>query len=571
MGKVCDLATPITNVNGIEINRSKPCNSSNYTAESSRTIDYIVMHYTGNSKDSAGNNANYFMGANRQASAHYFVDDTSIWQSVDANDRAWHCGDVKYYHDEARNYNSIGIEMCCTAGNYKIGPQALENSAQLAATLCKYFDITDVDKYVIRHYDVTHKICPAQMVNNSSEWTAFKNRVKEILNVEPVVAKEYQVLTNINRYASASDALLKTNSKGTYDVGVYYIFNKYPNGIDGMLNITKDTTGSAAGSWINPSENVAQEPEIEVEKLYRVRKTKDDATTQKGAFANLDNAKECCQEAGEGYHVFDWDYNIVYSYQAPEVPAEPVAVYDLDYPVKTKIVELDKKQDDNELKANCVKSIKSILKNNANFDINIAKAFFALAPVYGINPMMAISQSILETGWFKYVGSAVTADQHNYCGMGVTSNGVTGSSFDTIENGVRAQLQHLYAYGCKDSLPEGEETIIDPRFKYVTRGIAPYWQNLAGRWAVPGYDKNTYATPEDAMNAGNTYGQKIYTICTNLNSAIVSDDDMEKYFPTEKPEEPVNTDNTLNNNIAYVFSILRKIFEAIINIFKGNK
>ena len=184
MGKLCNVASPITSVNGIIINRSKPCNSTNFSNYDSRNIEYIVMHYTGNTKDNAANNANYFMGANRQASAHYFVDDDSIWQSVDANDQAWHCGTYgTYYHDSCRNMNSIGIEMCCTAGNYKVGTKALENAAQLAASLCKYLGITDVDKYIVRHYDVTHKQCPAQMAgNNNSEWTAFKARVREIIN-----------------------------------------------------------------------------------------------------------------------------------------------------------------------------------------------------------------------------------------------------------------------------------------------------------------------------------------------------------------------------------------------------
>lgn len=184
MGKTCNVAAPIASVNGITINRSKPCNSTNYSNYDSRNIEYIVMHYTGNTKDNAANNANYFMGAKRQASAHYFVDDDSIWQSVDVNDQAWHCGTYgTYYHAYCRNMNSIGIEMCCTAGNYKIGAKALENAAQLAASLCKYLGITDVDKYVVRHYDVTHKKCPAQMAgNNNAEWTAFKTRVKEIIN-----------------------------------------------------------------------------------------------------------------------------------------------------------------------------------------------------------------------------------------------------------------------------------------------------------------------------------------------------------------------------------------------------
>lgn len=188
MSKVCNVNAPINSVNGITINRTKPCHSSNYKNLESRNVEYLVFHYTGNTKDTASANANYFMGANRQASAHYFVDDNSIWQSVDVNDQAIHCGTWgTYYHDACRNQNSIGIEMCCTAGNYKIGAKALENAAQLGAALCKYLGITDVDKYVVRHYDVTHKKCPAQMSGaNNKEWAAFKARIKEILN--PVVA-----------------------------------------------------------------------------------------------------------------------------------------------------------------------------------------------------------------------------------------------------------------------------------------------------------------------------------------------------------------------------------------------
>ena len=203
MGKVCNVAAPITSVNGITINRSKPCHSSNYTNINEQTIDYIVFHYTGNSKDIAANNANYFAGSNRGASAHYFVDDTSIWQSVNANDRAWHCGtNGTYYHSACRNYNSIGIEMCCTAGNYKISNKTKENAAQLGAALCKYFGITDVEKYVLRHYDVTHKTCPAQMAgSNNAEWNAFKNRIKELLggasNASAINAIDILVKNNV--------------------------------------------------------------------------------------------------------------------------------------------------------------------------------------------------------------------------------------------------------------------------------------------------------------------------------------------------------------------------------------
>lgn len=183
-------------INGIKVNSSLKCNADNYNNCTSRDVEYIVMHYTGNKKDTAKNNANYFTSPNRDASAHFFVDDGNIYQSVELRDKAWHCGTSKtYYHATCRNSNSIAIEMCCTAGNYKISTKTQQNAAFLCAHLCKMLGITaaQVDTYVLRHYDVTHKSCPAQMVSNSAEWRTFKTYVKNILNtgnISGTVAKK---------------------------------------------------------------------------------------------------------------------------------------------------------------------------------------------------------------------------------------------------------------------------------------------------------------------------------------------------------------------------------------------
>ena len=256
MGKTCNVMAPINSVNGITINRTKLCNSSNYTNSNSRVIEYLVFHYTGNKKDTAKANANYFMGANRQASAHYFVDDTSIWQSVDVNDQAWHCGTSRtYYHSACRNKNSIGIEMCCTADNYKIGKKALENAAQLGAALCKYLGITDVDKYVVRHYDVTHKSCPAQMVSNNEEWVAFKSRIKEILNPTTTVKTPVTIaagdrldLSNTAIYISST----AKNKVGTR-TGTYYVWSN--NAVKNRIRITDSAANVGKSNkviaWVN--------------------------------------------------------------------------------------------------------------------------------------------------------------------------------------------------------------------------------------------------------------------------------------------------------------------------------
>ena len=111
---------PFKKVNGIEINTTKLCNSGNYTKQSVREVKYIVMHYTGNKADSAKNNAYYFnRSSNIGASAHFFVDASSIWLSVPLNSKAWAVGNDTYVHADCRNSNSISIEMC-TSGNYKI-------------------------------------------------------------------------------------------------------------------------------------------------------------------------------------------------------------------------------------------------------------------------------------------------------------------------------------------------------------------------------------------------------------------------------------------------------------------
>ena len=125
-----------------------------------------------------------------------------------------------------------------------------------------------------------------------------------------------------------------------------------------------------------------------------------------------------------------------------------------------------------------------VKSKNSSFDREIAEQFMAVSPIYGLRGDIALCQSIIETGWFKYTGgTAVTPDDHNYCGLGVTTLGQKGCQFSTVKEGVTAQIQHLYAYACTKAIPSGE-TLVDPRFKYVTRGIAPNWEDLGGKWAT---------------------------------------------------------------------------------------
>ena len=121
----------------------------------------------------------------------------------------------------------------------------------------------------------------------------------------------------------------------------------------------------------------------------------------------------------------------------------------------------------------------------------------------GVRGDVAFAQSCLETGNFTFEGSAVTLNQNNFCGMGVTSNGVRGNSFTTPKEGIRAQIQHLKAYACDDAL---EQHCIDPRFTYVNRGCAPYVEWLGKK-----------ENPSGAgWAAGKGYGNKILNILSNV-------------------------------------------------------
>ena len=129
-----------------------------------------------------------------------------------------------------------------------------------------------------------------------------------------------------------------------------------------------------------------------------------------------------------------------------------------------------------------------VLKRNPNFDPSIAYAFHAIGERYGIRGDIAFCQGIIETGWYRYNdGTAVKSTQYNFGGIGVTERGKTGNSFVSLNEGVEAMIQHLYAYCTKAPLPDSVP-LLDPRFHLVARGIAPNWEGLSNRWAMnPNY------------------------------------------------------------------------------------
>lgn len=132
-----------------------------------------------------------------------------------------------------------------------------------------------------------------------------------------------------------------------------------------------------------------------------------------------------------------------------------------------------------------------VCRHNPEFQREVAEAFYDIGSRYGIRGDVALCQAIVETGWFRFDnGTAVKPEAHNYCGLGVRRRGDEGCRFDSVDEGVTAMIQHLYAYASTKRLPKGER-MVDPRFSYVRRGCARTWEDLSGKWAMNGrYGKN---------------------------------------------------------------------------------
>ena len=229
----------------------------------SNQIEFIVVHYLGVPN---ADNPNLYGGG---YGGHYNIKrDGSVYKAADPKTAVvWHCGGGLQgsgghtFHGICTNFNSIGIEcgVCYTdtsvkdasgdSNQWNFTTETQESLVWLVSKLMDEYGIS-LD-HVIRHYDVTGKICPNPYVKNNKlrtswTWEEFKSRLAEY---------------------------------------------------------RKSCSYAAEGSAAAP---------VTADAWYRVRKSWGDAASQVGAFKVLDNAKACADEH-PGYYVFDPDGKKVYT------------------------------------------------------------------------------------------------------------------------------------------------------------------------------------------------------------------------------------------------------------------
>lgn len=141
-------------------------------------VNGIVIHYTANPGATAIANRNYFENLKdthtTKASSHFIVGlEGEIVQCIPTAEIAYASND--------RNSDTISIECCYQNEDGSFEQATYDSVIRLTAWLCAKFGLTSED--VIRHYDVTGKLCPKYYVEHEDAWTQFKEDVTTYLKI----------------------------------------------------------------------------------------------------------------------------------------------------------------------------------------------------------------------------------------------------------------------------------------------------------------------------------------------------------------------------------------------------
>ena len=128
--------------------------------------------------------------------------------------------------------------------------------------------------------------------------------------------------------------------------------------------------------------------------------------------------------------------------------------------------------------------VQFFLETNQDADVSevsmIAENYIEEAAIEGVNHDVAFCQMCIETNYLRF-GGDVHRRQNNFGGIGAVGGGVPGNSFESVQIGIRAQIQHLKAYASRRRL---RRRLVDPRFAKVRRGSGRHVEGLSGKWAA---------------------------------------------------------------------------------------
>ena len=489
----------------VDFTRISP-NSTNPRKNAIRKI--TIHHMAGNlSVESCGN---VFAPESRKASSNYAVaTDGRIGLYVDEENRAWTSSNA----DNDNQAVTIEVANDQIGGEWHIGDVALGKLIELCADICRRNHISELiytgnaAGSLTRHNMFAATACPGPYLQSKF----------------PFIAEE------VSRRLSTA-AAVSSNAVSPEAV----------------------SPGAAPPETLSPE---AASLEAITPQLFRVRKAPDDAKSQIGAYGVLHNAiSEADRNKAEGYKVYSEDGRLVHDPNAVVIPVSD-AIRESGSDVATVSVsvvngvmvvagdhDLDLTPFDGQAVASIAQMQAYIQKINPQAP-DLAALYIEEGLAEGIRGDIAFAQACLETGNFHF-GGDVKAEQYNYAGIGAVGGGAPGNSFASPQIGVRAQIQHLKAYVNKEPL-QGE--CVDPRFKYVERGVSPYVEWLGQRENPLG---KGWATGAD-------YGPKILRIVNAIIATEITEEETSKGpdvsdisdAPAEITPEEITVDNALADGL----------------------
>lgn len=145
----------------------------------------IVIHYTANPGTSAEQNRNYFEGLSESgetyASSHFVIGmEGEIIQCIPCNEIAYASND--------RNSDTVSIECCIPDDTGKFADATYQSLIKLTTWLMGRYDLSTDD--VIRHYDVTGKLCPKYYVEDEGAWEQLKADMQAYIDTYGIAKTE---------------------------------------------------------------------------------------------------------------------------------------------------------------------------------------------------------------------------------------------------------------------------------------------------------------------------------------------------------------------------------------------
>lgn len=142
-----------------------------------KKVKGIVVHYVSNPKSTAQENRDYFENLKdthtTKASSHFIIGlEGEIIQCIPLSEISYASND--------RNSDTISIECCHENADGKFNKKTYASLVQLTAWLCKSYGLDSSD--VIRHYDVTGKMCPLYYVKHEDAWKKILKKIQNKLD-----------------------------------------------------------------------------------------------------------------------------------------------------------------------------------------------------------------------------------------------------------------------------------------------------------------------------------------------------------------------------------------------------